>query len=244
MTGFCSNLCSCYTCSPLRTFWGLPPPWDALSPKAPAACLHPCVCAVSLWSNSADPCTAPSLSHLTCCHHAHLFTWETHDLPEGFVPNSHAACDIDVKWWDLIVFPKNLWTEVGFSISANDQTNLKVLPFIVMLELKYCTVCYIRNFFFFFTKFSVHQVSWVPSQTQATLIGEILAPTETTGSRGSNLEKRKDQWSLGSNRSWSKAEAIGMLWCTQGTPVMLHSKKHKNFHFFLRLITDECFLNR
>ena len=150
MTGFCSNLCSCYTCSPLRTFWGLPPPWDALSPKAPAACLHPCVRAVSLWSNSADPCTAPSLSHLTCCHHAHLFTWETHDLPEGFVPNSHAACDIDVKWWDLVVFPKNLWTEVGFGISANDQTNLKILPFIVMVELKYSTVCYIRKFFFFF----------------------------------------------------------------------------------------------
>lgn len=57
----------------------------------------------------------------------------------------------------------------------------------------------------------------MPSQTQATLIGEILAPTETTGSRGSNLEKRKDQWSLGSNRNWSKAEAVGTLWCTQGT---------------------------
>ena len=65
---------------------------------------------------------------------------------------------------------------------------------------------------------SIHQVSWVPSQTQATLIGKILAPMETTGSRGSNLEKRKDQWSLGSNRNWSKAEAIGMLWCTQVTP--------------------------
>ena len=41
---------------------------------------------------------------------------------------------------------------------------------------------------------------------------------ETTGSRGSNLEKRKDQWSLGSSRNWSKAEAIGTLWCTQVTP--------------------------
>ena len=94
---------------------------------------------------------------------------------------------------------------MGFGISANDQINSKVLPFIIVLELKYCTVCYIRKKFVLFcflpNLVSIHQVSWVPSQTQATLIGEILAPTETTGSRGSNLEKRKDQWSLGSNRN-------------------------------------------
>ena len=59
---------------------------------------------------------------------------------------------------------------------------------------------------------------------------------ETTGSRGSNLEKRKDQWSLGSSRNWS--------WGHRNALVHTSHPKHNNFHFFLRLITDECFLNR